>query len=837
MVPALAAVLILYAPGALVFRWPAGDRAGRAALPASERAFWAIVLSVVWSIAVVLALAAGGVYRFERLLALNAGVCLALIVVHRRRLAYDVPATRPAWSDSVPIALVVLSLWLYFPPSELVTGGIDPGTYLNEGVRIAQTGRLVIADPTVASVPAPFRDLFFPSYEVPWYYSLRFMGFFILSPDEGTVIGQFPHFFPASIAIGYGLNGLSGARQAIGAWAMLGLVAVFLVGARLFGPLAGAVAAFLLAINVIEVWFARYPNTELPSQALLFGAILAFGRLGAGRLFFGALAGSLLGLQLLLRYDVVLAIAAFAATAAAGAFAGLRAGWAFPAALVATVAIGLFYLAELMAPYAAGPFLYSRSQGGWVLIGLLLAGLVALRWSARFDRWATFVRRAGPVTLGTAVAVLAVYAYFFRQPGGRLALADAMAFRSFAWYMMPWGLAAAVAGFMVTSRSLFWRQPAFFVTLTVYALFFFYKLRIVPEHFWASRRFLSVILPGAILCAVGLVAVTIDSLARRQSRSSSPREPGGLWAIARNAAVLAAALPLGVAFLGASTRVLPHVELAGIIPRLERLTAQIGDSDLLLVESRNSSDTHVLALPLAYIYARNVLVLANPTPDKELMSAFVAWAGSRYARVLFLGAGGTDLVSAGISATPVFNDRFEVPEYESPMNAYPAGARSKKFSLAMYELGPDRTREPESIDVEIGGHDDVQVLRFHAKEYSAEANTPFRWTTDTSYVVLPWTDPSARQVTIWMSAGGRPAAAPRAEVEVSLDDRPLGVAVPTDDIQPYAFEVPPDLSAALAERDHGIRLRLRVAPWKPNELLGTADDRELGVIVTRVTVR
>ena len=45
------------------------------------------------------------------------------------------------------------------------------------------------------------------------------MGFFIREPEHGHVVGQFPHLFPASIAIGYGLDGLTGARRAIGVWA------------------------------------------------------------------------------------------------------------------------------------------------------------------------------------------------------------------------------------------------------------------------------------------------------------------------------------------------------------------------------------------------------------------------------------------------------------------------------------------------------------------------------------------------------------------------------------------------------------------------------------------
>ena len=118
------------------------------------------------------------------------------------------------------------------------------------------------------------------------------MGFFIRDPGTGQVIGQFPHLFPASIAIGYDLNGLSGARDAVGAWALLGLVAVYLVGARLVGPVAAASAGVLLAVNVVQVWFSRYPNSETPMQALIFAALLAFARATEGsRLFFGGAVG------------------------------------------------------------------------------------------------------------------------------------------------------------------------------------------------------------------------------------------------------------------------------------------------------------------------------------------------------------------------------------------------------------------------------------------------------------------------------------------------------------------------------------------------------------------
>jgi 4-amino-4-deoxy-L-arabinose transferase-like glycosyltransferase len=157
-------------------------------------------------------------------------------------------------------------------------GGKDPGVYMNAGIQIGQRGTLWFDDPVIRDVPAEAWDLFQPYYGRDAYYSTRFMGFFILDPEAGTVVSQFPHLFPASIALGYGIDGLTGARRVTGAWALLGVLAVYFASARLFGRRAAALGAALLTLHVIQVWFARYPNAEVVMQALLFAALLANAR-------------------------------------------------------------------------------------------------------------------------------------------------------------------------------------------------------------------------------------------------------------------------------------------------------------------------------------------------------------------------------------------------------------------------------------------------------------------------------------------------------------------------------------------------------------------------------
>src|SRR5260370_29907824 len=156
------------------------------------------------------------------------------------------------------------------------------------------------------------------------------MGFFVLAPDRGSVVGQFPHLFPASIAIGHGIDGLTGARLTVGWWGVLGLLSVYFLGARLVGRPASAAAATLLALNVIEVWFGRYPNAELAMQALLFAALLANARASVDDdPFFAPVAGWLLGLLLFLRFDAVMAVAAVIGAVMLGTLARRRVHWTF----------------------------------------------------------------------------------------------------------------------------------------------------------------------------------------------------------------------------------------------------------------------------------------------------------------------------------------------------------------------------------------------------------------------------------------------------------------------------------------------------------------------------
>ena len=828
MLAILQLVTVGWLPGAVVFRLPVGDRNRRAALSADERGYWAIVLSVAISLSLVLALAALHRYSFKRLLIADVLITMALAAGARFNLRLGARARRPGLAACIPLALALLGAWRFFPPSEYIIGGKDPGVYVNSGIQIAQRGAIVVHDPVVAGVPAFARDLFFPrdTNRTP-FVATRFMGFYILDPDTGAVVSQFPHVFPASIAIGYALHGLTGARWTFGFWGILGLLSVYFAGARLLGRPAAAAAATLLVLNVVQVWFSRYPNADIVMQAILFAALLANARAHVDDdRFFAPVAGALLALLLFLRFDAVIAVGAVAAALALGYVAGHRVRWTFWLPLVAGGALCWWYLAGPMREYFELPRFFIAHLPWWEYAALAAGGgglLLLLIVGRRAPGLSRRVVALFPSALTVIVVALTVYAFAFRHPGGKLTDYDAYALRTFAnFYFTVPALIAALVGYALITRGLFWRDPGFLTTLTAFSLFFFFKIRIVPEHFWAARRFVPMILPGGLLLVAG---AALTGVRGRLPFTRAIRGPIGILFLAL----------LAVHYARTANPVVHHVEYEGIIPRLEKLAGRVADDDLLIVESKDAgSDVHVLGLPLAYIYARNVLVLSNGLPDKAVFAAFLDGARAKYARVLFLGGGGTDLLSSRWSVTPIASDRFQIPEYQSQWTSYPRSVTRKEFDYSLYAFGPPAAaRGP--VDLDVGINDDLNVIRFYAKE-STEGRT-FRWSQKQSFVIVDRIGADDRTLAIWMNDGGRPAAAPPADVTVFIKDRVLGTVHVASGFREYDLAIPADVAAAAATTGEPVRIMLRTTTWNPQTVLGTSDDRNLGVMVDRVAVR
>ena len=822
LISILAGVVLAYLPGAVIFRLPIADRDKRAALAAEERVFWQIVISIVWSLGAVMIMAAAGVYRYERLLALNVGVSVVLLLIARGSLLWRGTQAKVTIAVLVPLTLFGLGVWRFFPAAEYIIGGKDPGVYVNDGFAIARTGELFRRDAVVPAVPAADRDLFFRSHQSNMYYGLRFMGVYINDPNTGSVISQFPHVYPASIAIGYSLGGAVGAINIVSLWAVLGVLAVYFFGSRLIGRLPATFAAGVMVLNVIEVWYGRYPNTEVAMQALLFAGLLALARGHQdGDRFFGWVAGALLVLLMFLRLDAALAIVLLAVAFALRFLVQNERPRLSTAVLIVAGA-------WLAVRYYRGPLTWYSWQYREhlpevaVVEGLIAAAIVVVIGLGRFRRhFANWLTPSLPIVCGAAVVALAIYALFLREPGGKLTDWDAYSLRTYrdAYVMWP-ALIAGIAGYAMTARREFWRDPAFFLITAAYAIFFFQKLHIVHEHWWMARRFLPIILPATMLFASAAVFGSSTPEHRRTVRRAV-------------AAILFMGF-IGWQYFVAARTVAGHVEYKGAIAQVDKLAAHFTNRDLIIFESRNAADYHVLALPLAYEHGLQTLVLESPVPDRRQLEHFLADALTKYERVFFVGGGGTDLLSRRITATPVAFTPLDVPEFETTdWKMLPKEIRKKDLGYSIYQLNlGSRTTAGFSLDV--GYFDDLNVVRFFARQIMDGRS--YRWTGRLSFVSITGLTGQEREIELVLHDGGRPKTASPATLDVFFGETPLGRISVGSGFQSYRLAIPAEAIRAAAQSDDPVQLRLSASTWVPRDFLGGSDTRELGVMVDRITV-
>jgi 4-amino-4-deoxy-L-arabinose transferase-like glycosyltransferase len=130
-------------------------------------------------------------------------------------------------------------------------------------------------------------------------------GFFVSDNGAHTVIPQFYPLHPIWLALAYGVGGIWADLYMTPLWGMLGVLALYFAVREAFDHRLAAVSAALLALTPTQVWFSRYPTSEVLTQFLLFSGLWAFARyIRRGENWAAILAGVALGEVMLTRVDM-----------------------------------------------------------------------------------------------------------------------------------------------------------------------------------------------------------------------------------------------------------------------------------------------------------------------------------------------------------------------------------------------------------------------------------------------------------------------------------------------------------------------------------------------------
>jgi hypothetical protein len=532
--------------------------------------------------------AAVGVVALTSLVLANAGahslvlvvLSSAVLLVGAAVLAWRVPGRPRVVVDAAGLVLAVcvglVALVLSFPGFPYGIADKDPGLYVAHAQSIAREGDTAVTDEVVAD-GLPIRT---------YTTGARFPGIWFDEDQPDQSRPQFYWLYPALLATAADVGGTAGIANTNVALAALAAAVVALSVRRAFGTAAGAAAGVLLATNVLQVWQAKFPTTEMLVQALLVTAVLA-GLVSLETRWRppAAAAGVLLTLTFLARPDgLLLVLGGLAGCAAIWVVRGWdrRLGWflagvgaTFPYAALQAWSWNRHYSDENSLPT---PLVVVA------LCGTLLVVAIAARAVARppvvrmladaSSRWGE--RRLEQVAGGALAAATLGYLLlcwfredllgidYFQYNQDHARTWDEVNLERLSWFLTVPGLLLAFAGVLVLGLRR-WRASAWLVVLPMVALapLYLWSARNSPRLMWWGRRYVPSVLVGIVI----LMAVALAFAFAYRDR---------WWPAVRVAAALVLAGIVGV-YVSQSLPLRDHRELAGSHAVVADLAALSGD--------------------------------------------------------------------------------------------------------------------------------------------------------------------------------------------------------------------------------------------------------------------
>lgn len=829
----IAAPLLAWVPGWLAWRAFSDEQA--AGLDRAERLFFHVFVSLLIAAGLATFLAELGIFS---LISLLTGLILACLVLWRMESGewkvengrwrmesiFHLPFSTflppfAFWAVGL-MTVLILATALFFRPAEAILVMDDAGVYLIHGLTLARTGKLDIVDPLLPSLAGDKADQVLPFLRYESSY-LRHQGFYIWTWWRGLVRPSFFHLPSIWMAVS---ALIAGPRAAIWATPLAGLFAVSgfaLLTRRLFGPAVAWTSALLLTLSLPQVWFARYPTSEMFMQAWLMGGLFMLTVFLQRRTrFAGVTAGVALGGLFFIRVDAWVAILAVCLCLAGWLLKdrctlpplerAVSERWFF-VPLGLTLAWAALHAALFASSYVISLMhLYITPRLGAIAILGAAAGCAAafLAWyrpsairlgipTSGVSRWV-----AGSVMIGVWAVALVV--------GTRASVGfDALQWLN--WYYTPLGLIAGLLGAVLMIRQGISRPAqALLLVALMYALLYLPDPRVNPTQPWGVRRFVPAVLPTlTLLMAYALARFPVPGPERLQ-----------------RAIRVALVLILAIAVARTVHPLLAQDEDAGAWDQVEALAHRFEPGAVLLFNQ--SGVGQAVSQPLSYLYDRPAFVLQeealDPQAIKELADQWIADGRPVYLAITGLTPWLADL-DTGLEPAGEFTFRF--PRLERPETRAPRSMYTVVWPIDLYRVQPAGSK-PSISRLEMGPGELPYVLAgFYGREISPEGVT-FRWTDGAARIAMP-VAPGASSLALRVS--GPPAGVPPPNLTLFVDGQQVGTWKLQDRFIVLSADVP-----AGAAADGRLEIELQSDTWMPRQAGRGDDDRRLGIVVDWIAV-
>jgi hypothetical protein len=579
-------------------------------------------------------------------------------------------------------------------------------------------GLVIIRDLELAALPAESRSLLTnPSVSVetsglpgPWSEGQRLAGLTIRDASQGIILPHAFHLYPVLIAIFYAVGGLPFALGTTMVLAMLGSLAIYMTGQRLFGSRVALVALLLVVLNVGQMWFVRYPTAEILVRLLFWGGLFTVSLMFTSQSKLAAvIAGASFGSMHLAKLDTVLV---FIVLLFFFGFLWLRGRWRshysyFAVTYIMLAALSLihgYFIAtiyfidqttrELLPSFLARPLVDAATGRPYpfdslaylishnvllILGGLLLIAIIffiAVRYRSSIAFWLNSLEWLGPL-LKTLIAVgfiLLTFYALFKIPflPSELLPASQSSFNILSWYLTPLGLILGMIGliqFIFSSKRADTNLTWMLMVGSALPLLLLGSLT-ASDHFWAVRRYVPVVIPTLLLFASHVLWELVPAEREKWARGLLPLGLGAM-------------LVLGM--WQDTSKVVGIVDYEGLTQQLDDLAQRFPTDAVLLFEESDAATR--LSLPLWLIWDRTVFTISGESLAQPAAAAAIDHWRSSGQDVYWLTVSENDPETPlGLSANQVTAAEIVVPVIERIRDSIPKKPWELKYNLNIYEL-------------------------------------------------------------------------------------------------------------------------------------------------------
>ncbi len=428
------------------------------------------------------------------------------------------PAGSAVWAAALLVAVLSTATNMA-QPSEQLIGGRDGGTYMLTAAWLAQDGALLID-----ARQGPFGESPDLDFGGPGFFDSR---------DDGRLNPQFLHGLPVLMAAGGEVGGdwlLMRVNALLGG---LALMLVFAFAQLLVRPWLAFLVQATLAANLVFAFYARAPFAEILAMIFVFGGLWALWSAWEAESPRGViLAGVFIGGSFLARLDALVLLIplvmflAYEQRKAGGRSRLVRGFWR---GMLPMLLLALGDLILVTPQYLANHRKVVLPIFAAVVAVVLIDELFGRGISTAVGRLSpeAFVRVAWA---GAAIVALGMFFAYVVRPlvqvvgGGayltlimtedELAAGESRLFseqsaRWLGWYLGPVTVLFGSLGWAMLSRRVLGGTRRltlpFLLSFSAITVLYLWRPSVNPDHIWAMRRFLPIVIPGFLIVAAVLL--------------------------------------------------------------------------------------------------------------------------------------------------------------------------------------------------------------------------------------------------------------------------------------------------------------------------------------------